>query len=222
MDSSTMVVADLHLGCEAVLEHEGLSIPRVQAEHIGRYLVDLLSSVRPARLVVAGDLKHNFSRNLIEEWDAVSRFVEMLRGHVQLEVVRGNHDNYLGSILRGFEVPLRQEAELSGIRVLHGHSGKPVSGPAVLGHVHPSLSVTDGVVTSAKEHCFLYSRTDEVLVLPALSLVAGGVDVVRQESSDRISPVLTEGLSDFTPILFSGERVLRFPKVGKMRRLEGV
>jgi len=48
------------------------------------------------------------------------------------------------------------------------------------------------------------------------------VDVVRQESSDRISPVLAEGLSDFTPILFSGERVLRFPKVGKMRRLEGV
>lgn len=221
-DSNTVIVADLHLGCEAALEYEGLSIPRLQTESISRYLVELLSSIQPDRLVVAGDLKHNFSRNLAQEWDAVSRFVRELRGYARLEVVKGNHDNYLGSMLRGFEVPFTREVEVSGIRVLHGHSGEPVSGPTIMGHVHPSVSVMDRVGAQVKEHCFLYDRANEVLILPALSLVAGGADVVRKQSSDGISPVLTGGLSDFTPLLFSGKGVLRFPKVGKMRKLGGV
>ncbi len=221
-EENVLVVADMHLGCEAALEYEGLSIPRVQTSKIRSYMDELIESIGPRRLVVAGDLKHNFSRNLIQEWNSISTFVSMLRDRVPMEVVKGNHDNYLGSILSGYGIPLRSELDISGVRLLHGHVGSLDARPTVLGHVHPSIRLRDGVGAGLKDQCFLYDEERMVLVLPALSIVASGVDVVRQGSADRISPLLAEmGLGSFVPIAFSRQRPLRFPKLSEMRRVEG-
>jgi len=222
-ESNTMVVADLHLGCEAALEHEGLSIPRLQTRVIEQYLVETVASVRPDRLVVAGDLKHNFSRNLVQEWQDVSRFVRSLSGLAPLVVVKGNHDNFLGSILRELGTPLVMETESGGIRIAHGHTGVPSAVPTVMGHLHPSIGLRDGVGASVKDRCFLYSERDRMLILPALSLVASGLEVVEQLDSDRSSPLLPEeGLADFVPILFAEDRPLKFPAVRDLRAMRGL
>ncbi len=213
-----LVIADLHLGCEAALEEEGLSIPRVQTRKIQGYVSDLIDRVSPSKLVVAGDLKHNFSRNLMQEWEDVSGFVQGLSESVQVEVVKGNHDNFLGSILREFGIPLVREASVGGVRIVHGHSGVPSDQPTVMGHIHPSVGLREGIGPGVKDRCFLYSEPLDMLVLPALSLVAGGLDVVLQPDSDRSSPLLPEGgLVDFTPVTFAEGRPLRFPTVGELR-----
>ncbi len=73
---------------------------------------------------------------------------------------------------------------------------------------------------SLKDQCFLIDASRGVLILPALSLISPGTDVVSQETSDSISPLLSEGgLSGFTPIMFSDEKALEFPTVGELRRL---
>jgi putative SbcD/Mre11-related phosphoesterase len=221
-ESNTMVVADLHLGCEAALEHEGLSIPRLQTRAIEQYLTDTVASVRPDRLVVAGDLKHNFSRNLVQEWQDVSRFVRNLKGLVSLVVVKGNHDNFLGSILRELGTSLVMETDSGGIRIAHGHTGVRSAVPTVMGHLHPSIVVRDGVGASVKDRCFLYSERDRMLILPALSLVASGLEVVGQLDSDRSSPLLPEdGLACFVPILFADDRPLKFPAIKDLRAMRG-
>ncbi|MEW5747270.1 MAG: metallophosphoesterase [Candidatus Thermoplasmatota archaeon] len=213
-----MVVADLHLGCEAALEQDGLSLPRVQTRKVQRTILDLVERVRPSKLVVAGDLKHNFSRNLSQEWDDVSRFVEGLSGSVPLEVVRGNHDNYLGSILRGLGVPFLKEASVSGVRIVHGHEGALDGRPTVMGHIHPSLAPREGPRAGLKDGCFLYSEEQELLVLPAMSIVAGGVEVVGEERLRDMSPLLADVDTDaLSPIAFSGTAPLRFPGIGGMR-----
>lgn len=222
-ESNTMVVADLHLGCEAALEHEGLSIPRLQTRIIEQYLVETVASVRPDRLVVAGDLKHNFSRNLVQEWQDVSRFVRSLSGLAPLVVVKGNHDNYLGSILRELGASLVMETESGGIRIAHGHTGVRSAAPTVMGHLHPSIGLRDGVGASVKDRCFLYSERDRMLILPALSLVASGLEVVGQLDSDRCSPLLPdEGLAGFVPILFTDDRPLKFPAIRDLRAMRGL
>src|SRR5512136_249841 len=66
---NVLVVADLHLGCEAALEYDGLSIPRIQTRKIAQYLMRTIEQVSPRKLVIAGDFKHNFSRNLVQEWN---------------------------------------------------------------------------------------------------------------------------------------------------------
>ena len=217
-DENTLVVADMHLGCEAALEYEGLSIPRVQTRKIESYLLGIIDSIGPRKLIVVGDLKHNFSRNLAQEWQDVSRFVHSLRKNVPLEVIKGNHDNYLGAILSELGIPLRKETISCGYRILHGHVGSRADYPTIIGHVHPSIRIRDSVGASLKDHCFLYNQETKMLILPALSIVAPGMDVLGNVSSDRASPLLPEnGLADFVPVLFSKEKAMRFPTVGALR-----
>jgi putative SbcD/Mre11-related phosphoesterase len=215
-----MVVADLHLGCEAALEQEGLSLPHVQTRKIESYVRELIDSVSPSKLIVAGDLKHNFSRNLTQEWQDVSGFVRGLSETVPLEVVKGNHDNFLASILRELDIPLVMEAEVGGVRIAHGHAGVRSDVPTVIGHIHPSVRLRDGVDAGMKARCFLYSERIRMLILPALSLVASGFDVVEQPDSDMSSPLLPgNGLVDFIPISFAENRPLKFPSVGALRAI---
>lgn len=218
---NVLVVADMHLGVEAALEYEGVSLPRVQMAKISEYMSRLMESVSPSKVVVAGDLKHNFSRNLTQEWHAVDHFVKSLSGKASIEVVKGNHDNYLGMILREHSIPLRREVTVSGVRILHGHIGQPGPKPMIMGHIHPSLRLRDSAGAYVKNPCFLYNAEKRILVLPALSVVAYGVDVVGQPSSDLMSPLLPEdGLSNFLPIVFSGDKPLIFPKIGQLRMMD--
>ena len=213
-----LVVADLHLGYEAVLEYEGLTVPRVQTPKLEKYMRSITEETKPCKIVVAGDLKHNFSRNLDQEWGDVSRFVHFLADLAPLEVVKGNHDNYLASILAELKVPLSNELMVGDVRVVHGHSGKLTEHMTIMGHIHPAIRLKDTIGASLKDHCFLYERSSRTLVLPALSILASGTDVIGQSFSDRISPLLSErGLSGFVPIVFSGKKALSFPTVGEMR-----
>ena len=222
-EENVLVVADMHLGVEAALEYEGLSIPRVQTKKIEEYMAKTVREVSPSKVVVAGDLKHNFSRNLVQEWEDVRRFIRALSGKIPLEVTKGNHDNYLASILQEHRIPLRSEVTVSGVRILHGHSGRLEDQMTVMGHIHPSLRLKDSIGASIKDRCFLFDRTRRVLILPAQSLVAYGTDVISQSCADKMSPLLADGgLSDFVPIMFSEDRPLRFPPVAKLRGISRV
>lgn len=220
LDGKTLVVADMHLGYEAALEYKGLSIPRVQTRKIEQYLMEVIDEVCPSKLVIAGDMKHNFSRNLTQEWQDVDRFVRVLSGRVKLEVVKGNHDNYLGAILGGYKVPLTMETTCAGVRILHGHRGVLTDEMTVMGHIHPCIRLRDSVGVSVKDPCYLFEPKLKVLVLPALSLVSPGTDVIGQSWSEGISPLLPQtGLSTFEPIAFSGANPLIFPTVARLRML---
>ena len=217
---NTLVISDLHLGYEAVLEGQGLSIPRIQTTKIQDYVHGLIDSFAPTRIVIAGDLKHNFSRNLSQEWNDVVRFVESVQGKVRLEVVKGNHDNFLVSILREHGIPFFKESDLSGVRILHGHEGSHDGRPTIMGHIHPSISLHDGSRARAKSICFLYEERLELLVLPALSILADGTDVARESRLPEMSPLLTPRIShNLVPITVSGQSILKFPRLGEIRRV---
>lgn len=217
-DENVMVVADLHLGCEASLEHEGFSIPRVQTRKVAEYLTGAIRAHGPDRLVIAGDLKHNFSRNLRQEWDDVSSFIGTLAGMVDLEVVKGNHDNYLASILVEHRLALSMSVEVGSYTITHGHVSVGRTSDVIIGHVHPSIALTDEVGARVKHQCFLHEPSRRFLVLPALSIVSPGVDVVRNSYSDGMSPLISgQGFGEFRPIVFSGARPLVFPRVGELR-----
>ena len=219
IDENVLVVADLHLGVEASLENQGLSIPRVQTKKILEYMEEIVRNVQPRTVVVAGDLKHNFDRNLTQEWQEVTKFVERLAGRTRLETIKGNHDNFLNLILRERGVsPLRRELVVGGVQIVHGHAPIERKGLAIMGHIHPSLRLRDSVGAPIKDHCFLWDPDKRIIVLPALSLLAAGVDVVSADGADTISPHFEHGgLAGCHPIIFSGDRALKFPTVGELR-----
>ena len=77
-DSGVAAVADLHIGFEAALSESGASMPRAQKHVLLERMKYVLEELKPRKLVVVGDLKHNFDRNLSQEWDEVEEIVEWL------------------------------------------------------------------------------------------------------------------------------------------------
>lgn len=154
-----LVMADLHLGFEEAASrgltyslrgsssYAGVFLPRIQLRRAIEYLVKASSVLDIDRVVVNGDLKHAFDRLLRQERDEVVEFVTWLRekGIREVEVVRGNHDNYLKPVLRRLNVELVNSIEVTAdsrrILIVHGHEDVDVAGRdiVVIGHEHPSL-----------------------------------------------------------------------------------
>ena len=182
----TAVIADLHLGLENVLIEKGIAVPKVQLDDIIERL-DRISR-RVERVVIAGDFKHEFGRNLPYEWEDVKAVMEFLLERVEVVVVRGNHDNFLKAILAKFGIDLLDYYDIEGWRIVHGHK-ECNADRIIMGHEHPAIKVRiDGVYTF---HCFLRvrNRGREIIVLPAFSPLVQGSDVT---ACQFISPILRD------------------------------
>ncbi len=187
--SRTLVLGDLHLGIEASLELEGMQLPRSQARETKRRIDELVKDDPPKRIVLLGDVKHEFSRNLDQEWSQVRGILDHLGSIAEVTVVRGNHDNYLATITSSMGLDLVDETVVDGIHLSHGHIAHP-GRPMVQGHEHPSARLFDGVGGYVKLPAFLYHQEAEVLVLPAFSPLASGNDVSALLAGDALSPGL--------------------------------
>jgi uncharacterized protein len=183
----TLVVSDLHIGYESVLEDSGLHLPRIQTETMRDSLMDIVDRYSPDRFLILGDLKHEFSRNLAQEWSEARRILGTLQDHGEVIIVRGNHDNYLATIASKLGVELVNAFTASGIHFVHGHLPCEAR-PLVMGHEHPSVRLFDSVGAYVKLPCFLHFDKEEVLVMPAFSPLAAGTDITS--GTGMLSPAL--------------------------------
>src|SRR5688572_20406308 len=117
----TLVISDLHLGFEGALAEQGVSIPRFQRRVILERLGTMLDRTKAEQLIVAGDFKHEFSKNLVDEWVEVKQVLRFLRDRVTPVLVRGNHDNYLATILGDLNMTLHPRADVGAYTIVHGH-----------------------------------------------------------------------------------------------------
>jgi putative SbcD/Mre11-related phosphoesterase len=212
-DKECIVIADLHLGFEGVLYEEGFAMPRFQKAEMLRRLRDILRKYRPRKLIIDGDLKHEFSRNLHQEWKEVNEVLDFLEGKVDLLIARGNHDNYLKTILSKRGLPLRKSIRWKGLTFAHGHEDIEWKDLLVIGHEHPSVKLSDEIGASIKVPCFLVGKN--VIVLPAFSPLAYGTDVTQL---NPISPPLKN--IDFMNLeVFTIDENLGILSFGKVKEL---
>ncbi|NPA84929.1 MAG: metallophosphoesterase [Crenarchaeota archaeon] len=185
------VVADLHLGFEEEMGRKGVFLPPAQLK---RALSVLGSVSKVARkLVVAGDLKHQFGRLGRAERRDVEEFLTAVEAKgMELVLVRGNHDNFVRKIVedRGFDVVEVLDLD-GGIRVIHGHKEAELGEVTLMGHEHPSIAVRDPVGAVAKFPCFLRVPAGgrELVVLPAVGLYQSGTNVTPSGEA-YLSPIL--------------------------------
>ena len=205
-----LAISDLHLGYEGAMQEAGVAIPRrqkgVMLERLGR----LLDRYDPEKVIVDGDFKHEFSRNLEEEWKDVQDVLDFLYKRTVPVLVRGNHDNYLMQILSKKGLDLHRKIELGGFTFVHGHDDPGVSGPLVLGHEHPAVKLRDGLGATISLPAFVVEP--DLILLPAFSPLALGVDVTEQP---KMSPLLRDrDLSDARVFAIDdGEGLMDFGRV---------
>ena len=180
-----LVISDLHLGFEGALAEQGVSIPRFQRRVILERLGKMLDRGKAEKVIIAGDFKHEFSKNLVDEWVEVKQVLRFLKDRVTPVLVRGNHDNYLATILGDLNLPLHARADVGGYTIVHGHEEVSTLHPIVMGHEHPAVKLKDELGAVVSVPAFLV--TDRLIVLPAFSPLALGVDV---SSYPYLSPIL--------------------------------
>ena len=183
-----LVVADLHLGYEESIMERGIFLPREQFSIIKKELERILKKIgRVNEIVILGDLKHNFSGVLGQEWKEGLELIEFLAEKCgKIVLVRGNHDTILPSGMKN-KIEMRNFYVKGENVFVHGDKyfaevlDRKIK-KIFLGHKHPAITLRKGV-KSEKYKCFLVGRWKgrEIIILPSFfPLVEGSGDYNNQ------------------------------------------
>ncbi|MFC7136368.1 metallophosphoesterase [Halobaculum litoreum] len=235
-DADALVVADVHVGRA---EASAVEYPLGEASDLAARLGALLDRFEPAAVVFAGDVLHRFDRVSLAVADSLSALVDACRdAGARPVLVRGNHDTVLadawdGPIHDAYDLDLRVRGAPAVVR--HGHEAPPGdedAGLYVVGHDHPTIAVE-----GQRHPCALYAerayRGADVLMLPAFSRLAAGVEVNGMAARDFQSPFVTDA-NALRPLVARGaagddaaggaddegdDAPLEFPPLGRFRRM---
>ena len=196
---NAVAISDLQLGEELYLAEQGIFVPQVQLKEMKEDLKAILRKTKAERIVINGDLKHEFGEASQQEWREVKDLINFLKKKVkEIILVRGNHDNYLLNIISKLEIKLFQPFFFSkGILFAHGH--QKVDYPKemkvlIIGHEQPALVLRKGF-DRIKVPCLLYGKTKnkkDFICLPAFSPLASGVEINLISKEELLSPILKE------------------------------
>lgn len=200
----TLVVADLHAGYVDTLRHRGLALPPVGDEALLARVDALLQACDPRRVLVAGDLVHGAAaaHHRSGAPSPLDALLSRLRGRA-LEVVPGNHDRAVTAHLEARGVRVTDEGVVGPHRVRHGDE-EPASlaamrgdaltrqGMVIIGHHHPALGLRGARGVSARVPAFAWCPG--MLALPALSPMARGADLTRDDHAEGLLALADEAL----------------------------
>ena len=190
-----LVAADLHLGLEHELQLCGISIPS-QTEKILIRLLGYIDRIKPDRLVLLGDVKHNVPRTSWQEKREIPRFLSRLAARVAVDVVPGNHDSDLADMApMGVQVRPSSGFVQDNVGYFHGHTWPDEkilsAGLLVAGHLHPAVSLPDPLARPVTRPIWVRSRLlpeqtrlhygleaeNELIIIPAFNFLCGGLPI---------------------------------------------
>lgn len=222
-DIDAVAIADLHLGYEGIMADSGIFVPKVQFEKEMKVIKKVLEARKPGRVIINGDLKHEFSETSYHEFREVSDFLAYLRDTVdEVLLTKGNHDNFLARVASREGVELFDELELGKYFFMHGDKlpksmEKVKRKFLIIGHEHPAIALYDEIGVKEKIDCFLYGKN--ILVLPAFSPLMQGSEINVIPASELLSPVLKKyNVEELVVIGISEETgCLKFSRLREMR-----
>lgn len=199
-----LIISDLHLGYEEMLNSKGIMVPRVNFDRIKERLGKIFEQLpKVKRVVINGDLKHEFGEISKQEWREVIRMLQFIQKNCEkISLIKGNHDTILGPLVKWENLKIQDELYItgSGVLFLHGHKLSESkefkkADTLIIGHEHPAVSLREGV-RSEPYKCFLKGKFDgkTLIVLPGLNAVSEGTNVLREK---LLSPFLKQDLSEF-------------------------
>jgi len=211
-EHEALAFADTHLGFEEALNRQGVLVPHFQYRDVVEHVKSALDKCRPAKVIINGDLKHEFGAISGQEWREVLRFLDLL-GDYDVRLVKGNHDTILGPIAGRKGVEVVGELKLGTTLFTHGHripDDDALDGvkTIVIGHEHPCVGLREeGRVEKVK--CFLVGKWEgrDIIVLPSLNFVTEGVDVLQER---LLSPFLQGDISGYKAYGVEEGEILEF------------
>ena len=161
-----LVVADLHLGWEVSLSHQGIHVPS-QVPRLLDKLRKIVNDVQPQQLILLGDVKHAVSKVELEEWKYVPEFFEGLIEIIpNVQVVPGNHDGNLEPLTPpSVKISTSEGISLwNNVGLFHGHAwpSPPLLSCKflVMGHLHPVVVFKDPLGFRITRQAWIRAKSD--------------------------------------------------------------
>lgn len=198
-----LVLSDLHLGLEGSMTYQGSYVPQFQLSEVKKDIQHAQELTEADRILLNGDLKHEFKYTRFSEKEEIQEFMEMLKEiFSEIIIIEGNHDSFLEEVIEGSKISFKDSYLENRILFIHGHKSldnydDKEYQTVVIGHEHPALELKDEVGYTEKIDCFLYGETNkgkDILILPAFSKISGGSAVNNVPESQLLSPVLRNRL----------------------------
>lgn len=188
----TLILADLHLGFEEQLAREGVFVPRIHFEGILARLKWAFKQVEVKKLILNGDIKHEFGRISRQEWNEIAKLVKFVRGEgIEVIAVRGNHDTVFGPVAKELKIEEVDEVRIDDILIIHGDYMPGKLAPIIIiGHEHPAIVLRDKA-KQEKFKCFVKAHLKKcvLIVQPSCNPFTQGTDI----RGERIlSPLLAK------------------------------
>ena len=177
--TSSLVIADIHLGKSATFRARGLPVPEGDTELDLTRIRNLVHETHAKHLIIAGDLFHAPAGVTAELAEMLAAFINTLG--IPLTLICGNHDAKLKRLPAGLTALSHLDQE--HIRVIHDPKDASPDHFNIAGHWHPVARIPDGKRTSLRLPCFL--MRNNTLVLPSFGSFTGGA-IIDPEDGDRV------------------------------------
>ncbi len=223
----TLIINDLHIGYEEALHRKGILVPRFQLEQIIDKLKIIFKKVRPVKVIINGDLKHEFGKVLRQEWKEVLELLDFLLANVkEVIIIKGNHDPIVKYIADKRGVAVVNEFKIGETLIVHGDELVETEAKRiVIGHEHPAITIREGSKWE-KYKCFLKGTwsgegtgrkgkkwSKELIAVPSFNPLLEGTDVLKEK---LLSPFLEE-IEDFEVYVVGEKEAYFFGKLKDIR-----
>lgn len=200
-DINMLIITDIHLGQEESLHRKGFLIPPHQYTETKKKMESILAKVKPKKILINGDLKHEFGSIIGSEWKNTLNFIDYLQEHCEeLILIKGNHDVILEPIARKKNIKLIEYYAEKEYFICHGDKIFDTeefkkSKIVIIGNEHPAISLTKSGRREMYK-CFLIGKYDgkQLIVVPSFNVLTIGSDVLHEK---RLSPYVPEDVSKF-------------------------
>jgi len=190
----TLIISDLHIGYEQSLNREGIMVPRFQYKKIIERIEEIVDGADINRVIVNGDLKHEFGRITRQEWQEALNLIEFLKENFEeVILLKGNHDNFTKFIAGKTGLEVYGKYYLSDYLIMHGDKIPEdiideEESTIIIGHEHPCIGIRNGE-RFEKIKCFLKGNYKEknLIVMPSFNFVTEGSDILHEKP---LSPFL--------------------------------
>ncbi|MEM4230545.1 MAG: metallophosphoesterase [Candidatus Pacearchaeota archaeon] len=215
-----LIIADLHIGFEESLVNKGMLLPLRQYEEIKKSMKEIFNKIKGniKKIIILGDLKHEFGEISSQEWREVLDFLDFLSKICKrIVLIKGNHDTTLKPIAekKGLEIKdfyiSGENCFLHGDKIFKECFDKKIK-RIFLGHKHPAITICEGVKKETYK-CFLVGKWigKEIVVLPSFFPLTEGVDAQIEESGLAL-PLKFSGFEVYVPVSVD-KKVLKLGKV---------
>ena len=167
-ETNELLISDLHLGKGEYFQANGIPLTNYQDHSNFTKVYELVSEIRPNKLIILGDLFHSnlaMSKELILKVENLSKFLD-----INIDLIEGNHD-------RGCDVKnIQRYKTKKSLNLLFSH--EPIDSKEknllnICGHYHPKVYIKN-MKTKIGLRCFALDEKNNNLYLPAFGDLTGG------------------------------------------------